>query len=601
MCSVTCFVFFKWDKVKSRAFLGICAVVSVMLSIASGYGIMFIVGVPLSSITNMLPFIVFGIGLDDAFIIMGSYARSDPKMSAEERMRETIDDVGVSITLTTTTSVLAFAIGSLSSVPAIIWVCLYAFPCVIMVYMYQITFFVACIMLDQKRIDENRRDCCTWITVSKDEDENEDEEEQQQHATDPTEDAFFSDRFMIMYAEFLLHPWVKVGVVAFFVGLAVSCALSATKLHQEFKVEDVLPSDSYITTFLQARTAYSSRTHFLNSIIFRDVDQSDPEVQAAMYNFVQDVSELEVVTTYPDFFWLRDMQRFAANQTIDGYSFRFQLKVFLGHKVINEVYGNDVVFDNERGSVFESRCFIDMGHIDVDNINQQMEILREVRRIANEQPINQGRERKAFFTYSIAYNIWEFYVRAVGEIASSAVSSIIAVSIVALFLIPHWSAAFIILPLMVILYIDILGFMQFCGVTINPVTYVVLAMSIGLLVDFMMHVLLKYYELPGTRREKTIEMLRTMGSSIFLGGFTTFLGTVPLIFSSSTVFFIVFIGFMGLVLIGVGHGLVLLPVILSTIGTESQVTTSLLQKAHHNRAKPSTPKAEKPALKSPQH
>jgi hypothetical protein len=46
-------------------------------------------------------------------------------------------------------------------------------------------------------------------------------------------------------------------------------------------------------------------------------------------------------------------------------------------------------------------------------------------------------------------------------------------------------------------------------------------MSIGLLVDFLLHVLLRYYECPGTRYEKTVETLRTMGSSVLIGGITT--------------------------------------------------------------------------------
>jgi predicted RND superfamily exporter protein len=46
-------------------------------------------------------------------------------------------------------------------------------------------------------------------------------------------------------------------------------------------------------------------------------------------------------------------------------------------------------------------------------------------------------------------------------------------------------------------------------------------MSIGLLVDFLLHVLLRFYEGTGNRVEKTVEMLHTMGSSVLIGGITT--------------------------------------------------------------------------------
>jgi len=113
--------------------------------------------------------------------------------------------------------------------------------------------------------------------------------------------------------------------------------------------------------------------------------------------------------------------------------------------------------------------------------------------------------------------------------------------------------------------------MQWAGININAVSYVGLALSIGLLVDFVMHILLRYYEIKGNRREKTVEMLRTMGSSILVGGISTFLGTVPLALASSRIFYTIFITFLGIVTIGMGHGLILLPVLLSIVGPEDPV------------------------------
>lgn len=93
-------------------------------------------------------------------------------------------------------------------------------------------------------------------------------------------------------------------------------------------------------------------------------------------------------------------------------------------------------------------------------------------------------------------------------------------------------------------------------------------MSIGLLVDFVMHILLRYYESSGTRVEKTVTTLETMGSSIFLGGVSSLLGTLALAASASSIFFSVFVVFFGLVVLGVLHGLIFLPIILSTFGPE---------------------------------
>jgi Niemann-Pick C1 protein len=70
MSFFTCFIFLKRDWVFSRSLLGFGAVVSVLLSIMTGYGLVFIFGVPFTSMTQILPFIMFGIGKQRATSFM---------------------------------------------------------------------------------------------------------------------------------------------------------------------------------------------------------------------------------------------------------------------------------------------------------------------------------------------------------------------------------------------------------------------------------------------------------------------------------------------------------------------------------------------------
>ena len=88
------------------------------------------------------------------------------------------------------------------------------------------------------------------------------------------------------------------------------------------------------------------------------------------------------------------------------------------------------------------------------------------------------------------------------------------------------------------------------------------------MVDFVIHVILRYVETKGSssRTQKTQETLETIGSSVLVGGFSTLVGVFPLAFSSSEIFFTTFVIFFGLVLLGLLHGLVLLPVLLSMFG-----------------------------------
>jgi len=86
--------------------------------------------------------------------------------------------------------------------------------------------------------------------------------------------------------------------------------------------------------------------------------------------------------------------------------------------------------------------------------------------------------------------------------------------------------------------------------------YISMVMSIGLLVDYVMHVTYRYMEVEGkSREEKVKKTLETIGASVMVGGVSTLIGVLPLGFSSSEIFFTVFIVFFGLVLLGLLPGL----------------------------------------------
>jgi predicted RND superfamily exporter protein len=536
-------------------------------------------GVPFTSMTQILPFVIFGVGLDDAFIISGSYDRTDPKKEPEDRIHDTIEDIGISITLTTVTSTLAFGLGAISTIPTIYWLCYYAFPTIVFVYIYQLTFFVACIVLDEHRVQQNRRDCCTWITVVEADDDEEDRENQE--ASAPSNEPI-TERFMSWYAEHLLRPWVKVSVVFVFTALFCSCAYSASQLSQQFRLTDVIPDDSYLVGFFDALDDFSARSSTAPFVYFRNVDQSDESVQEQMENYINDLVTIDAIVDQPEFFWLRDFKSFlnVSEDSLAQLDFNDQVDAFLADPVYGDLHRDNIVRD-EAGTITTSRCVVNMDNVDLEDVNLQIDALEDQRKVTKVQPINQGKKDWSFFTYDGVYNIWEFYSVSAQELALTTILGVVAVTGVAFLLIPHWTSALFVLPLIVVLYVDLLGLMQLAGIHVNPVSYIALVMSIGLLVDYVMHVLLRYYESSGNRKEKTVEMLKTMGASILIGGISTFLGTLPLAFSSSEIFSTIFITFVGLVVLGCAHGLILLPVILSTIGPEDQVRKGTRKSLEH--------------------
>ncbi|CAM9814630.1 unnamed protein product [Ectocarpus sp. 4 AP-2014] len=84
--------------VKQRSWLAIGGIIFVIAAGVAAYGVNSGFGVPFTTLSQMLPFILVGIGVDDMFVIVAAYDNTDPLLAVEERVALGIKRCGVSIT-----------------------------------------------------------------------------------------------------------------------------------------------------------------------------------------------------------------------------------------------------------------------------------------------------------------------------------------------------------------------------------------------------------------------------------------------------------------------------------------------------------------------
>jgi len=396
-------------------------------------------------------------------------------------------------------------------------------------------------------------------------------------------------RVMLWYSEFLMRPRVKIAVLVIFASFFGLCCYSATLMEQHFNVADYMAPDSYLYNVFSSLDDYSSVVRPMG-VYFRNLDQMDAEMQQQMIQFVEQLEQLDQIGAsnisleeaansdeIRPFCWVRDLQEIEKlydDPTIlailADMTFNEKLDFAMNDKVFREVYGADIMRD-EHGNITASRCYLFLKNLDLRSVHAQVDMLFDQREVSMAQPINmmpQHQDDWAMFSFNDLFFYWEAYAVAVDELVMTIISGVVSVTLIAFIFIPHWSAAFFVLPMIMVLYINLLGTVRFFGLDINGLTYICVVVAIGLLVDFLMHILLRYYESrpDQTREDRVKETLQTMGVSIMVGGLTTFLGVLPLIFSSVNIFSTVFYAFFAMVTLGVSHGLILLPVILSYVG-----------------------------------
>lgn len=640
MTLFTCIVFSTSHKSgktwQPRFMLGFGAVATILMSLAASHGLLFIIGVPFTSLTQTLPFVMFGIGLDDAFIIYGEFIRTNEKDDPVDRIHPTFEEVGLSIFVTKVTTALAFALGCLGSVPALTWLSLYAFPTVIILFVFQLTFFVAIVVVDEGRINAAKRQkrkkeghsnnnhsgvedqalvpvdedpvaVVKQLTTDKAEPETVDSESQSTlnsgdntanpppeqagpsaisalerqpsvsgiyHHHIPAEPASGMDRWMRRYADFLLTRPVKIFVLIGFVALTVGLSFSATNFRQEFNIYEILRSDSYLAAYFRNLNSYADTGFGLAKAYFRNVDHSDPDVREQMQQYVDEMVGIDAITRQPPYFWLNHFNEFLTyDDRLLDLTFNQQMDIFLSIDHFKTLYGDHIVRDEESGDIITSRVQIFLDNIDVGSVINQIQVFTDQLAVTESQPINAEEHLMEGFGYNFFLNdeellySYELYSVFAPELTSSSILGVLVVSLVTFLFLPHWSATLFLTPIISILLIELIGFLAMCGVPLNAISYFALVMSIGLLVDFNMHILMRYYESPCTTRDdKVKDALSTMGSSVVIGGFSTWLGVCPLLFSSSSLMKSLFFAFWGMVILGCGHGVIVLPVILSYVG-----------------------------------
>lgn len=138
---------------KNKTLLGFLGIIVVILSMVFSVGFNALCGVRASMIiSEVIPFLILAIGVDNLFIITNKFERCLKEASSpDEAVPTMLSAVGTSITLSSLCEFLAFMLGAFTDMPAVRSLCLFAGVAVLMDYLLQITLYVG-IMLIFERI-----------------------------------------------------------------------------------------------------------------------------------------------------------------------------------------------------------------------------------------------------------------------------------------------------------------------------------------------------------------------------------------------------------------------------------------------------------------
>lgn len=171
--------------------------------------------------------------------------------------------------------------------------------------------------------------------------------------------------------------------------------------------------------------------------------------------------------------------------------------------------------------------------------------------------------------------------------------SIVVILIIILIVTANVKVMFFVALCVCITDIFLFALIYYWGLTLNPIVLMHVIVSIGISVDYSAHIGYAYLVEPlprdidfesksDIRVYKSKMALSKMGSSVFHGGFSTFVAILVLAPGTTYIFLAFFKCWIGIVLFGMSNGFMFLPVILSFIGPVDPVDGSETQtkKAH---------------------
>nr|CDJ92717.1 CRE-PTC-3 protein [Haemonchus contortus] len=176
------------------------------------------------------------------------------------------------------------------------------------------------------------------------------------------------------------------------------------------------------------------------------------------------------------------------------------------------------------------------------------------------------------FPNGLAFTFWEQYLFLRWNLFCAICIIAFAVfAVISLLMFNPWAAAMV-MVIVVIVTIELGGFMGVFGIKMNPISAVTLISAVGIGVEFTAHVVLAFLTSLGSVDDRLESCLQHMFVPVFHGAISTLLGIVMLVFSEfDFVIKYFFIVMATLVVLAVFNGLCLLPVLLTLIGPEPEL------------------------------
>ena len=566
------------------------AVFSVLLATLAAFGAGAALGVEYNDNCNMAIFIILGVGVDDAFVIVGAIddipaAEAAPDVAAAEgkgnsstttttsheqpptaeqtadRIGKALANCGSAILLSSTTNAISFALGANSPLPALQGFCTYAALGMVFDLLFQLTFFVAAVALNERYMYQRCQFRIPSSLISR--------------IGFGSSGASAAQSCNSNRSRFRFRAIAACILCTYATTLGLSLNAS-WYLGVGFRPQELVASSSKIAQFFAAQERFFPRSPTRVEVVvvharrdaspdldgwvpmpiteegtFATLDRLTGALHAMRgvrrVNGTQAISPLWTST----FTFAQRLQGSLTSPVLLGSKqLQSELAKFLAAPVANSLNGSLVA---DQTVVFGTIWQVLIDDYSAEQMVQLRSMLHET-----------GVERSAF-----AFSALDIYCEQDAGLLVFARDNLLQVfgAVLGTALLLTLSPGFVCLMAACTLscVTHMIGWMLLTRIQLSSISLVPLLISVGLCIDYMTHIAHAFLEARGTPEERTRAALGSRGFAVLNSGVSTGLSVALLALGESAIFTTFFWMLLGVVVIGLFHALLVLPLCLSLL------------------------------------
>uniref|UniRef100_A0A8R1I1V8 SSD domain-containing protein n=1 Tax=Caenorhabditis japonica TaxID=281687 RepID=A0A8R1I1V8_CAEJA len=561
---------------RGKLLISLGAVLCPILAITSTYGIVSVLGMRVNSFMLVMPFLVMGIGVDSCFLMIHSWQkeRRAQKTGTGNRLGMVYESVGPSITITSLTDFLSFAIGALAPTPETRLFCIASSIALALTYILQLVLFGPILAIATKY----------------------------EHKETSTNDSYWRKRLKTcwkkcinFYCKILSNKFFAVTVMLGTVCYWYFAIYGLMTMKTRLDAVKILPKDSPLQRpNLVLTNLVWANYHPVTIIVNSPVDLENRPQMSRFWDMVNDFERMHNCKgTESTLLWLRDYIKYFY------YGEPFDLFAFLGfstpevHPEINPYEANITTkkipeflkspffkhwesfihYHYEEGVIKLDRFMMNVAYDNTSSWDTRIELMTDWRKVA------------ANFS-DLNVTVWEPNGMFVDQMLSlektatqTGIWTLVCMAVVCAIFIPNPCSIITATVSIASITTGVMGFLSLWSFDLDPVVMAAVLMSIGLSVDFIAHVAYHFQlahrkEIRNGRVKKiplkgsTERLEHTLGAvawPMIQAGVSTICCILPLLFRASYSPSVFVAAIFLVVTFGMLHGLLILPTFLAAL------------------------------------